>query len=167
MEIGILRHAIAEDRALGLRDDERALTEDGAQRMREAARGMRALGLRFDRIWTSPLARARQTAEIVAEALEAHDVLEEIDELGHAFSRENMVGRLSSAGASDRVLLVGHQPDLGELISYLLTGSDDVYVPLKKGALCLVETDGPVEPGAAALIWLLAPKHLRALGKGK
>jgi phosphohistidine phosphatase len=63
------------------------------------------------------------------------------------------------------IALVGHEPDLGELATWLLSGRLDNWMPLKKGGTCLLEFIDEVEAGEAELCWLLKPKQLRQLAK--
>jgi len=164
MQICLLRHAIAADLSPDiLRDEDRPLTKKGVEKIRLGALGMARMGLRFDRILTSPILRARQTAEIVAEALKADDLLTLAKELGFGFSCQAVCGLLERGNFGDSVLLVGHQPDLGMLGGWLLGGND---LPLRKGALALIEVLGAPEPRSGVLHWLLAPRQLRALGSG-
>ncbi len=167
MEIYLMRHAIAADAAdLGLdSDDARPLTADGAERMRQCAAGMKRLGLQFDRIWTSPLLRARQTAEIAAEALGLGARLEETDLLGHGFSCGAVAADLARQPKNARLLLVGHQPDMGELIQYFATSHGELNIDVKKASLCLIQFDSAPVRGAGWLIWHLSPSVLRELSK--
>ncbi len=164
MEVYLLRHAIAVDRGTPEyegRDDERPLTKEGIKKMKSAAVGMARLDLRFDCIWTSPIPRAKHTAEIVANALDAEDLLEEHEELGHGFSCEALLRLLQGASRSERILLVGHQPDLGEFASYLLTGDNRLRISYKKGALLRIDFDDTPAAGAGTLAWFLEPGQMR------
>ncbi|MCX7013633.1 MAG: phosphohistidine phosphatase SixA [Candidatus Sumerlaeota bacterium] len=163
MEIYLLRHAIAANRDPGKypRDEDRPLTGRGAARQREAALGMARLGLEFDRIVASPLARARQTAEIVADVLRAKDKLEINGLLGFEFSMEALDRWLSGMPADSRILLVGHEPDMGELAAHW-TGANPL--PFKKGALCKIVFSRAPEARGGAIEWFLEPGHLRAIG---
>jgi len=165
MQLYILRHAIAVARGTPEyegRDDERPLTDDGIKKMEAAAEGMKEIGLTFDRIYTSPILRARHTAEIVADELKAKKILEHADELGNDFSCDAALELIRRAGADEKILLVGHQPDLGELAQFLLLGRFGLHISLKKGALMRIDFDGEVVPGEGTLMWLLEPGHLRA-----
>ncbi len=165
MELYLLRHAIAAERGPGYpRDSARPLTERGQRRMRRAARGMVALGLEFDAILTSPYARARRTAELVADALDARDILEETPALAADGDPRALVEALAPA-ADERVLLVGHEPYLSELVSALISGgAGTTGVRFKKGGLCKLQVDTLRYDRCARLEWLLAPRHLRRLG---
>lgn len=167
MQLLVIRHAIAEDReefaVTGQDDDLRPLTREGRRRMRRAARGLRALVPELGVLAASPLVRAAQTAEILADEYGGQKQ-ETWPELAPGVHPSMLVDRLRSLRAEPGpVAVVGHEPDLGELVSWLLSGRTPSFVELKKGAACLLEFDGPPDPERARLLWLLAPGHLRRL----
>jgi phosphohistidine phosphatase len=135
--------------------------------MEKAVRGMRRLGLKIDRILTSPLTRARQTAEIVAAGLGLEKALYDWDELGPAYREGVLLSRLRQLGAKDRVLLVGHEPDMGLFSSFLVCGKPESILEFKKGALCEIRFEGKPESGQGWMTWYLLNKHLRLLGEAK
>jgi len=167
MNLYLLRHgiAVAGDEPGIESDGERPLTAKGIKRMRKAAKGLRRLGIVFDAILTSPLVRARQTAEIVAEVLSLESQLQEISGLAPESSVENLLFGLARFQNREHLLLVGHQPLLGDTAAFLLHGKDRprLDIALKKGGICGIEIDSlpPGKPGT--LQWLLAPKQLRLL----
>lgn len=167
MRILVVRHAIAADRVefalSGESDDERPLTPEGRTRMERAARGLvRTLGS-IDLLASSPLKRAMQTATIVGEAYGGLPV-EIASVLSGGGDLDAIVRWLEEHRDEETIALVGHEPDLSGLISYLLTGSRSTAIVMKKGAACLLECDELVKPGQATLRWFLAPKQLRAMG---
>src|SRR5918996_3329085 len=154
-----LRHGIAvasEDDAAGNSDNERPLTTKGVKRMRKASRGLRRLGIPFEAVLTSPLVGARQTAEIVVDTLNLGSILEEISELSPESSVDQLIFSLARFKDRKHVLLVGHQPLLGQAAVFLLSGKHrpPISVMLKKGGICRVEVDSlpPTQPGT--LHWL-------------
>ena len=165
MELYFMRHGIAalEDSPGVASDGERPLTPKGIKRMRKAAKGLLSLQVSFDRILTSPLLRARQTAQVVTEVLGAEERLQEIPELAPERSVQELVTRLADYGEEKRILLVGHQPLLGETASFLLSRSKMTGIPLKKGGLCCLEIDDLQSETVAVLHWMLTPKQLRLL----
>ncbi len=166
MMLYVLRHAEAEDAAQSGRDEERRLTERGRDRMRDAAAGMCALGLRFGTILTSPLARAAETAEIIAAAYSNGPAPRALPALTPGASPAQAAAALAPFARNGRVLMVGHEPQLGGLVSLLLTGScDAVHVRLKKGVCVALDLPGRFERGGAELRWMLTPRHLRRLRK--
>jgi phosphohistidine phosphatase len=160
MKIFIVRHAIAEDSARG-GDRERALTEEGKKKMKEAAEGFARLDLEIDTIYSSPLVRAVQTAEIVAKAIGYKGTIENMEELSPGYSPKDVVNRLQSLKKTGTLALAGHEPNCSELASHLLGTAE---VEFKKGAICLIETES-VKPGSGRLIWHLSPQILRMMGK--
>jgi phosphohistidine phosphatase len=170
MHLLVVRHAIAEDRAVfartGRSDDLRPLTDDGRAKMRRAADGLRSVAPEVDLIAASPLVRAKETAEIVAGALDV-DELVTIEALRPEAPYEELVNWAASkdGGAdADVIAIVGHEPHLSGLITWLMTGSDDSRLDLKKGAAVLLSFDDGVRRGEGTLQWALAPGHLRRLG---
>jgi len=167
MQLLIIRHAVAEDRLEFARrnanDDERPLTTKGLERMRQGAAGLRQLAGRIDVLATSPLRRARQTADIVQDALEAPKPMV-ADELAPGRGPEAVAGWLALLPEDATIAIVGHEPDSSELLGWLTTGVAQSFVAFKKGGACLLDVDNPPRAGSAQLLWLLTPKQLRALG---
>jgi phosphohistidine phosphatase len=166
MDLYLLRHGIAANAQDSAPDGERPLTDKGNKRMRKAARGLRRLGVDCDAILTSPLARARQTADIVAAALGQEARLSVLDTLQPKSSTDELLASLHDYEHCGSLMMVGHEPSLSQLASVLLTGKKNaaLEIALKKGGLCCLEVDGlpPRNPGI--LRSLLAPKQLRLLG---
>lgn len=161
MRLYLLRHALAEDHnAAG--DAERTLTPKGRLRMAQGAKGLRDLKVNPEIILTSPMRRALETATILAEELGGIRV-EELRELGAGpYGPPDILAALRPYSNLKEIALVGHQPGLGELASFLLTGStSDCQIELKKGAaVCLEQAAGQER---YMLIWSLPPKVLRSL----
>ena len=162
----LIRHAIAEEATPTTTDAERALTAEGRKRMKEIARGLAAIEAVPEIILTSPLRRARETAEIVQAVTAPEAKVTIYDPLDNTHSAEKMVSTLPH-GRARTIALVGHQPSLGELASYLLTGSPAlVLLPFKKGGVAAISLASlpPRTPGT--LEWFLTPRQLRAVGGG-
>jgi len=168
MNLYLLRHgiAVAGDEPGIETDSDRPLTPKGIKRMRKEAKGIRRLGIAFDAILTSPLVRARQTADIVAEILGMESQLHEISGLAPESSVENLLFGLTRFQNLEHLLLVGHQPLLGKTAAFLLHGKDrsPLDIELKKGGLCAIEIEGLPLDKPGTLQWLLAPKQLRLMG---
>ena len=166
MQLLVIRHAIAEDRDhwsfSGRPDGERPLTQDGKKRMRRAAAGLHGLVPRIDTLASSPLVRAQETAVIVAREYGGMTV-ETVPELAPERAADDLLPWLRGHGPDACVAVVGHEPGLGLLVGWLLTGRHETFVELKKGAACLLEFDDPPAAGNATLLWALAPGHLRKL----
>ncbi len=170
MELYVMRHGIALPREenRGRSDAERPLTGDGVRKTGEAAQGLVRLGVACDRIFTSPLVRARQTAEIAAKALKLDDRIEEWPELGAQGSNEALLRRIRAAAGVKKLkaaMLVGHEPQLSELVSLFLSGRPDLSVDFKKAGVCCLELMAAPAWGHATLMWFLTPNHLRRLGQ--
>ena len=163
MNLYILRHGIAvEPGTRGYETDaDRPLTPEGERKLWQIAEAMGALELSFDLILSSPYLRARQTAEIVAEALKARKRLELSDSLTPDGSTKKLVDLLNRLQPPpDDVLLVGHEPYLSGLISLLLAGDTTSAVVMKKGGLCRLSTESLKHGRCASLEWLLTPKQM-------
>jgi phosphohistidine phosphatase len=168
MDLLIVRHAIAGDREewaqTGRPDGERPLTPEGRKRMRENARGIRALVPRLDLLATSPFTRAAQTAEILVE--EYGDLtVTDLPALAHG-GTPGEIGDWLERRTEERIALVGHEPDLGTLIGWFVAGPSGAVMPLKKGGAALLAFEGTPAPGQATLRWLAPPKVLRLVDAG-
>jgi phosphohistidine phosphatase len=163
-EIYLIRHAIAEERGDAWPDDsKRPLTSDGADRMKKAARGLARLDVAIDVVITSPLVRARQTAEIVAGILEPHPSIVTIDSLAPGGGYAAIVADLQKHARRARLALVGHEPGIGELAARLIGSRHPV--PFKKGAVCRIDVDEIPPTGPGDLRWMATPRILRAIKK--
>jgi phosphohistidine phosphatase len=164
MNLFLLRHAIAvEPGALsGASDADRPLSAEGKKKMRKIALGMKTLELSFDLILSSPYVRARETAEIVAH--EFGSVLEFTPRLEVGGDPATLVAEVDArARGLTNVLLVGHEPQLSKLISYLLAGNSGLSVTMKKGGLCKLDVPRLRYARSASLEWLLTPSQLAHL----
>lgn len=145
-------------------DHERPLSPQGRKRTIAAVRGMLELGIQPDRIITSPLRRARQTAEILgAEFSISGNQLTESAALTPDADPQQVTKELRGFSADECIILVGHEPHLSMLTSYLLTGEPDgMNVVFKKAAVCGLELSGETGEPRGTLQFLLQPRHLRA-----
>ena len=169
MQIYLLRHAIAEPRNSRLYPDDRdrPLSAKGGEEMRAGARGMAALDLDFDRVLTSPLLRARQTARIVARVLRPRPTLTLSPLLAPGASSAELLRELARFPAGNSLLLVGHEPDLSSFASLLLLGpGKELPLNFKKGGLGRIDFQGGARAQAGRLFYHLSPRILRGLGKG-
>jgi phosphohistidine phosphatase len=157
MQIYMLRHGIAEDARPGTSDRDRALTKEGVEKLRKVLAVARQAGVSPGLILTSPLRRAVETAQIAAETLDYKQPILHTDVLVPSSSPEAVWAEIRAHRSEAAILLAGHEPLLGETVSYLL-GSSRVLVEMKKGALVRIDV---VESGATprgSLQWLLTPK---------
>ena len=167
MQVLIIRHAKAGQRGLlgflGKKDAARPLTDAGRKDMRKAAKGLQTLVPEIDVLATSPLVRARETADIVSRCYDDIAVME-LAPLAPGGSKEDVLAWLRDQKPSATVALVGHEPDLGILASWLLSGGTESFLSLKKGAACLIEMTEKPTPGSGRLEWLMSPATLRKRG---
>ena len=170
MNLLVIRHAVAEDKKrfarTGADDGLRPLTQDGRRKMRGAARGLRRVAPKLDLLATSPLTRAAQTAEIVAAAYRRGPRILTVPQLVPSGSVHALLKWLQSLKATSTVAVVGHEPQLGVFVSWMLTGLQESFLEFKKGGACLWELKEAVRPGRATLQWFLTPGQLRRLGAG-
>lgn len=166
MRLVVVRHAIAEDREAFARshkdDAARPLTPEGRRKMERAALGLKQVVPELDLLAASPYRRAFDTAEIIAKAYGAATV-ERVAELAPGAGVDRVVGWLAGQASRGTIAVVGHEPDLSQLVCALLAGTNGPFLELRKGAACLLEFPGPVGRAAATLDWLLGPKHLRRI----
>jgi phosphohistidine phosphatase len=161
----LMRHASAEigDVTDKLANKDPGLTADGMTKARAAARGLEEFRIESDLLITSPLLRANQTAEIVAEVLRIPGgFVKRLDALkpeGTAIQLLEEIARLEG----EAVFCVGHSPQLDDLISHIL-GCKSRITALKRTAVACLEIDS-LTPPKGLLLWLFPPKALRRLGK--
>lgn len=161
-ELYLVRHGVAEERGDAWPDDtKRPLTDEGMSRMRKATRGLAELGVSFDVILTSPLVRARQTAEILAAGLQPSPAVVTVDALAPGGAYAALVTELGKQARRTRLALVGHEPGIGEMAARLIGSRHPIE--FKKGAVCRIDLDELPPNGPGDLRWLLPPKILRSL----
>ena len=161
MELYLLRHGIAvELGTAGIkRDEDRTLTAEGTGKIKEGVRTMRRLKLSFDKIFSSPYPRALETARIVARGLDATKKVETIDALKPGGTLQEIIEILRPYH-SQTILLVGHEPKLSGLISFLISGRPALSITMKKGGLAKLSVDVLEYGKCATLNWILTPRHL-------
>lgn len=161
----LVRHAIAETQSATGRDGDRELTREGAAKFRRAALGLKRLGVEPDLVLSSPLRRALQTAALLCEVLAPGLEVTEHAPLSPGRSPEAVLNGLRAHSGVRQLVLVGHEPDLGQLASQLLTGlPGSARFPFKKGAVAAVEIGALPPRDKGELQWFLTPRQLRALG---
>ena len=160
----LVRHAIAADRALASGPDVgRPLTPDGVRRFRRGARALAALVPELEAIFTSPLVRARQTADLLAAAHPGAPTLSEVPELEPGAGSLAILELLRARKSLAAVGLVGHEPDLSLLEGHLLTGGNRSLADFRKGGAALIDFPGRVAAGSGVLLWHLTAGQLRKL----
>jgi phosphohistidine phosphatase len=162
MEWLIIRHAIAfeRDRHRWPDDAARPLSPIGVRRSRKAAAGLKELCKAPDRLLTSPLIRARETAKILTEVAgwPRAEIASELKPGAGAAAVLTLLGK----DRSRRIAIVGHQPDLTALLTAcLLKGNGDLPIEIKKNSVACLAFDGRTRVKGAALKWLATPRMLR------
>lgn len=156
MKLYFFRHAVAEDDPMGTRDHQRELTPKGVERTKLTAPILVRLGVQPDRLYSSPLVRAVQTAELLAPALRL--TVQVRDDLGFGFDSAAVERLIADGGDDDDLMFVGHEPGISSVVAEMTGGS----IQMKKGGLARVDVDMR-NPLLGTLVWLLAPKVFAAL----
>lgn len=162
LELYLVRHAVAAERGNEWPDDGvRPLTPAGASRFRKSVKGLAAAGVEIDIIFTSPLVRCRQTADLLAAGLPGKPRVHPIDALAPGGGHAAVLAEVTRIARRPRMALVGHEPDLGHLAARLI----GLKRPLefRKGAVCRIDIDGLPPGGLGQLRWFLPPRMLRGL----
>ncbi|WP_427160043.1 phosphohistidine phosphatase SixA [Aliinostoc sp. HNIBRCY26] len=163
MELYLIRHGIAEEQQAGIKDEERQLTKEGRQKTEKVAQRLVKLGLQFDLIVTSPLVRARQTAEILVE-VGLSSQMEESNHLapnGHISSWLDYWLRPKNFAPNTQLAVVGHEPCLSNWAEILLWGEVKGGLVLKKAGMIGVKLPESGEPvGRSQMFWLTPPRYL-------
>jgi len=163
----VLRHAIAEDSSTSGRDEDRRLTGEGKRKLREVVAGMRALELPVELVVTSPLRRAVETAEIIADAYGSAEDVATMPALAPGGGPDAVLAALAGIGKPSGVVLVGHEPDLAALASTLLTGTPGLlHLGFRKAGLAGIVVASLPPRSAGMLEFFLTPGQLRRIGRG-
>lgn len=163
MILYIVRHAIAVQAAPGTADEDRELTKEGIEKMKKAAAGLRAAEAIPCVVLSSPLIRARQTAGILVEAFGGKPSLVVVSALAPSGNRSELYREIRKHDEADSVMLVGHQPSLGEIAGEIAWGSSEFALDLKKGGACAIEIEKLAPKPRGSLLWLAPPAILRRL----
>lgn len=163
MILFIVRHAIAAHGPAGVADEDRELTKEGIEKMKQAAAGLQALGAIPDAVLCSPLVRARETAAILLEAFNGKPAFMLTSALAPSGSRADLYREIRKHEGADGVMLVGHQPSLGQIAGEVAFGSSSCALDLKKGGACALEIERLSPEPRGSLLWLLTPAILRDL----
>lgn len=162
MDLLVLRHGEAGRRSSLYGDSKRSLTTEGKQEIVDLSNGLISLGLRLDYIFTSPLLRAKQTAEIVAKSLKYKGKVEDLDALKPEGNRLEFYSTLSNLKQDSVVLVVGHEPYLSQMISEAISQSG-CRINLKKAGLARIRILSTLPKIRGELRWLLTSKHLKKM----
>jgi phosphohistidine phosphatase len=164
MNLYLMRHAIAADADENTDDYQRPLTEKGRKKLKKIACNLEKLDLELDLIFTSPVLRALQTAELVADTLGIKpNRVNESENLAPLGFADKLVEEINAHEDPENILIVGHEPFLSQLISVLLTGDASISIEVKKAGLCKLSVDQLIYGRCATLEWLMTPAHLTAI----
>lgn len=162
MDLYIIRHGKAGKRVADPEKDRmRSLTDGGRKEVRAIARWLPDVAPVPDWVATSPLPRARETAEIVARKCGVEDTLGEWEELLPGYEAREVLSRISHTPADSTGMVVGHEPQLSDLLSLLVSGKGTLRVTLAKGAIVRVAGIDPQITGSGTLEWLVTPAILQ------
>ncbi len=157
MKLYFVRHGIAED-GNGIQDFDRKLTKEGSDQVRIAAKAIVALKIAPAHIYSSPRARARQTADVVAEALGLK--VEVREEVNFDFNVQAIEALIADMNDSEDAMFVGHEPSFSETVGELIGGGT---VVMKKGGVARVDVYSR-KPLRGALVWMIAPRVFGTFG---
>jgi phosphohistidine phosphatase len=163
VKVLLVRHAIAEDApAFRGADRDRPLSEEGRRRFRRGAEAIAAQVPELALVATSPLVRARQTAEMIV-AASPRAGLDELGALAPGGEAREVLTWLSGRRDAAAVALVGHEPDLSRLEGLLLAGRGRTLAEFRKGGAALLDFPERIAAGGAVLVWHLTAGQLREL----
>ena len=167
MNLYIVRHAVAVERGTsGYEDDsQRPLTDSGRKKMKKIVKGLHQSGIELDTILSSPYVRARDTAKILAKEFKLEAQLSYSDHLIPPANFEALIDEIGEKYDVESLALVGHEPMLGQFISWLTTGSLEMMIDFKKGGVCYLSADNFFQDRRAVLEWLLTPALMVELSK--
>ncbi|NIP72260.1 MAG: hypothetical protein GWO16_04150 [Gammaproteobacteria bacterium] len=162
MELVLVRHADAEPNGAYAEDALRPLTHRGRRIQEQVAAALSDMGLRPDRLLCSPRLRAWETAEILSEMLGAAEP-EQLQVLDGGYGTGELVRTLARYPEHQRLLCVGHQPDIGTWAGELLCALGPVHMEFPKSAVLGLAFDGPLQAGAGILQFFYRPRDLQPL----
>jgi phosphohistidine phosphatase len=167
VEVYILRHGEAGQRSSQPSDRVRPLTSAGKAEILEIAKALKIIGLKFDLVVTSPLKRAYETAMIVSEIFKIVDKVQTWNELAPEGKRTEVYSKISKLKEDSAVLIVGHQPLLGEIVNDIIHKgkSSPCNLLLKKGGLVRIRLLSKSNIPRGELRWVLSPRILRNIHK--
>jgi phosphohistidine phosphatase len=156
MEIYVLRHGIAEDARSGQPDSERALTDEGREKLRYVLKRAAAAGVAPSQILSSPYRRAVETADIAVEVLGYKGKVVKTRSLVPESSPQDAWNEIRSAKDETAVLLSSHEPFCSSMLAFLL-GCPALQVDMKKAALVRIDCDHFGAQPRGVLKWMLTP----------
>ena len=166
MDCVLFRHGIAVEREeWDGPDEDRPLTDRGSKRVSQVGAGLKWLEVQPTYIFSSPLVRALETADILQASMSIPSAIKRVDELLPDANPERLLALFGNLPPESCVICVGHEPHLGATASVMLAGKPSPAFPFKKAGACLIELSSPPKAGRGVLRWWMEPGQLRALGK--
>lgn len=160
-ELYIIRHGLAGKKLEDIaKDDQRPLKKKGIAEMKGIAKGLKGLKISFDRVFTSPLVRSKETAEIVNTHCSHTKEVTVTPLLSPDASFKNLIEFLNTFKDLKTVAIVGHEPFLSCFASYCLSKNENPLMYLKKGGILMLKIDGVISPGRCLLAWLMEPEQM-------
>ena len=166
MNLYLMRHGLAVERGTpGYDSDrERPLTSKGERKVRRVAEALVKMGVSFGAIYSSPLVRAHQTADVLSDEMSARQKVQLTEHLAPGGSTKELVNLLQRLPDSPQeILLVGHEPDLGQFAASLLAGDSGVTIIFKKGGIANLSIESLRAGRCATLEWLLTSRQLEMM----
>ncbi|SPP66227.1 SixA phosphatase family protein [Nitrospira lenta] len=168
MDCVLMRHGIAvEIGEWSDRDETRPLTDQGRKKVRQVAKGLAAMELAPTHLFTSPLTRARETAAIINTVLCPSVTISVCKALEPGSTPQFLTAFVRTLPEHSVILCVGHEPLLGTMAGYLLSGQVSRNYPMKKAGVGLIHLPGQARAGEGLLHWWCTPTQLRALGQAR
>ena len=161
MRLYLLRHADA-DAASHWTDADRPLSPAGKEEAETIAEAIRAMKLSFNAVFSSPLVRARQTAEIAVRYLPPV-AIQPLEQLRPGSDPQSLFRELQSLPRDTHALLVSHEPFVSRCIGRLISAESEPNISIKKASLTCVEVGSPVQRGAGVLLWMITNENFRAI----
>lgn len=163
----LLRHAPAAPRDFTLWPDDhgRPLRESGRKEFRQAAKGLAALLEEQGQMAVSPLARAQETAQILAKEWPASRHLGAWPELRPEASLEELFGRAKAVKGTGDLVLVGHEPELSQFVGYCLTGEPTSILKFARGGAVAIDFPARIRPHGGRLLWAVTRSQLRRISR--
>jgi phosphohistidine phosphatase len=155
-----------------MKDTKRQLTVSGKKEVVEIAKSLKKLGVKFNVIFSSPLARAFQTAKIIAEEYKLIEQIEQSEDLKPNGSKDSLYNKLSKLNIDSVILIVGHEPYLSSMINDIISSNNDAdrnynknnnNIILKKAGLSRIKITSTVPKLKGELRWLLTPRILKKI----
>lgn len=164
MDLILFRHGIAVERQEWAgKEQDRPLTSKGIRKTGRSFRGLLNLSIMPTHVLSSPLARARETADLLHHLVRPRVTVQICEELTPGAGPRSLCALLATLPADAVVICVGHEPHLSLVASCLLAGKPCAGFSLKKAGACLIHLEQSVRPATGRLRWWLTSGQLQAL----